>query len=180
MKHYSLSLFISNQSILFKTIISSVIIGVFFYILYLILNRWFLRKENQGKNTNLGRIEDVGVLSIHEIKTLIKDDESLNEIVNIIRANFEKKDFKVPFLARRVCKARVTLYREIKKKTGRTAITFIKLVRLLEADELLKNTNLSITSISYQVGFKAPSYFSTTYKKEFGCSPGEVRNKIVT
>jgi len=124
-------------------------------------------------------------LSIEEIFFLSQQDDFLKKCIKITQTQLLNEQFDVPFLAKEMYMVRVTLYRELKKRTGRTAITFIKLVRLRKAHKLLMETNYSIADIAYQVGFKAPSHFSTSYKKEYGHSPKQMRaniakNKIYT
>jgi len=118
-------------------------------------------------------------LNIEEINSLRKQDNFINKCTLIILAQLQNEKFDVPALAKEMYMVRITLYREIKKRTGRTAVTYIKLIRLIEAHKLLKETNLSISNIAYEVGFKAPSHFSTSYKKEYGCTPTQMRAKIV-
>lgn len=119
-------------------------------------------------------------LTIEEISFLSLQDDFLHRCSLAIYSQLQNEEFDVPTLAKELCMARVTLYREIKKRTGRTAITFIKLVRLMEAHKLLKEPHYSIADIAYQVGFKAPSYFSTSYKKEYGCTPKQMRAKLLS
>lgn len=49
--------------------------------------------------------------------------------------------------------------------------------RLRNGIELLSTTDMTITEICYEVGFSGPSYFSESFRKAFGCSPLEYRNK---
>lgn len=120
------------------------------------------------------------ILTIEEIFSLSQQDVFLHRCLQIINNQLQNEEFDVPTLAKELCMARVTLYREIKKRTGRTAITFIKLARLMEAHKFLKDTNYSIADIAYQVGFKAPSHFSTSYKKEYKCTPNKMRLKLLS
>lgn len=115
-------------------------------------------------------------ISIQEIEKLFKRDEFLDTIYREVELHLGKETFTIPQLASLLYTTRSTLYREVKKKTGRSVITLIKIIRLLKADILLKTSDYSISDIAYQVGFKAPSHFTTSYKKEFGYSPKEGRN----
>jgi len=132
-----------------------------------------IEKQNILKNKPTQKKVD-----ITEILSLCKQDDFINKCTLIILTQLQNEQFNVPTLAKEMYMVRVTLYREIKKRTGRTAITFIKLVRLIEAHNLLKETNFPISEIAYQVGFKAPSHFSTSYKKEYGCTPKQMRKKL--
>lgn len=49
--------------------------------------------------------------------------------------------------------------------------------RLNKSIELLHNADLSITEIAFSVGFSGASYYAETFRKWFGMSPTEFRNK---
>ncbi|MBK9013648.1 MAG: helix-turn-helix transcriptional regulator [Saprospiraceae bacterium] len=71
--------------------------------------------------------------------------------------------------------SRAQLHRKLTALTGMSATHFIRLVRLRRAKELLLTTNLSISEIAYEVGFRDPNYFSRTFTEEFGTPPSETR-----
>jgi AraC-like DNA-binding protein len=45
--------------------------------------------------------------------------------------------------------------------------------------ELLLERKLSISEIAYEVGFKNPSSFTKSFKKQFGKSPREFLNNVI-
>ncbi len=52
-------------------------------------------------------------------------------------------------------------------------------MRVRTAKNLLKNTNISILSVSYRCGYNSQSYFCSTFKKQTGYTPSDYRdNKI--
>jgi len=51
--------------------------------------------------------------------------------------------------------------------------------RLKKAKYLLNNEDLTISEITYMVGFSNPNYFSTVFKSKYGCTPSDFKkNKI--
>jgi len=46
---------------------------------------------------------------------------------------------------------------------------------LLEARRLLKNPELNVSEVAYDVGFRDPAYFTRCFKEEFHMSPSEYR-----
>lgn len=62
-----------------------------------------------------------------------------------------------------------------KKYLGCTPNVFLTEVRLQKAVELLRETDMNITEISYETGFSGASYFAEIFKQNFGCSPREYR-----
>ena len=71
--------------------------------------------------------------------------------------------------------SRVQMYRKVKQLTGQSPVEIIRVTRLKKAERLLKTTKMTVSEISYDVGFSSPSYFSKCFKDYFGCQPGEMR-----
>jgi AraC-like DNA-binding protein len=73
--------------------------------------------------------------------------------------------------------SRSVLYNKVKATTGMTPIDFVRHIRIKKACEMLRNTDNTLTSISFAVGFTDPKYFSKVFKKETGIVPTEYRNR---
>jgi len=93
----------------------------------------------------------------------------------IVLDNISNEQFGVSELADLMNMSRSNLLRKIKKQTERSASQFIREVRLKKGLELLKQTELTVSEISYQVGFGTNSYFIKCFREYYGYSPGEVR-----
>jgi len=65
-------------------------------------------------------------------------------------------------------------FKEIYRKTVNM---YVQDSRLDLANNLLKNTDSSISEIVYKIGLSSKSYFSKIYKNKYGCSPSEIRKK---
>lgn len=65
--------------------------------------------------------------------------------------------------------------RKFKAATGITVMKYIKVLRLEQAQHLLKNTNEDIQSISNDCGFNDHCYFTRSFKEYFGFTPSEYR-----
>jgi len=107
---------------------------------------------------------------------LTKADEIfLGKVTDIINKNLSDVSFNVDRLADELFMSRSSLHRKIKGISELTPNDFIQLVRLKKADELLQEGSYRINEICYLVGFGSSSYFSKSYKKQFGISPKETR-----
>lgn len=67
------------------------------------------------------------------------------------------------------------LSRQFKKETGETITEYINRKRIDEALYILKNKNISITDVSFMVGFNDVNYFTKVFKKIKGMTPSEYR-----
>ena len=98
----------------------------------------------------------------------------------IVLENISNEQFGVSQLADLMHMSRSNLLRKIKKETTLSASKFISKVRLIKSKELLEDKDLTISEISYQVGFGSSSYFIKCFREYYGYSPGELGKKIET
>lgn len=63
--------------------------------------------------------------------------------------------------------------RIFKKETGLSIKAYVIREKLLEAQRLLRTTNLTVSSVAVQLGYNNFSHFSAQYKREFGITPAE-------
>jgi signal transduction histidine kinase/DNA-binding response OmpR family regulator len=75
--------------------------------------------------------------------------------------------------------SRTQLHRKLKATTGMSATEFIRVHRVKNAAELLKNKELAISEICFACGFESTSYFSKQFKIVFGCSPKDYRKNTL-
>lgn len=101
----------------------------------------------------------------------------IEEAEVIILNNMAEEQFGVAELAGLMNMSRSSLLRKIKNQSGLSVSQFIRKVRLEKSMDLLENTELNISEISYQVGFGNSSYYIKCFKEDFGYPPGEVRKR---
>ena len=104
----------------------------------------------------------------------INRGDFLNQATAIIVENASNDRFGVSELAEELNMSRSNLLRKIKKATSLSASQFIRQVRLEIAMDMLRDTSLSVSEISYKVGFGSSSYFIKCFREQYGYPPGEV------
>ncbi|WP_298482892.1 AraC family transcriptional regulator [uncultured Ruminococcus sp.] len=103
-------------------------------------------------------------------------DFYLHEALMYIEHNFQN-DISVEDIAA-VCGLNRSYFGKIfKEAIGKTPQEFLLQYRMVKATELLKLTQLSIGDISSAVGYANQLHFSRAFKKIYGVSPREWRNK---
>lgn len=78
-------------------------------------------------------------------------------------------------LSARVGRSKYHLSRAFRECYEVTPGAYLITVRLTRAKELLAETNLPVREIGERVGFPNNAYFTSLFKKRFGCPPGEYR-----
>lgn len=107
------------------------------------------------------------------------DEKFLNKVIDCIKANISNDELSVEELGSMVAMSRSNLFRKLKAITGQTPIEFIYFIRLKYAMDLLLERKMSMSEIAYEVGFKNPSSFTKSFKKQFGKSPSEYLNVVL-
>ena len=107
------------------------------------------------------------------------DEEFLKKVIAGIENNLSNDEFSVEELSKYVCMSRSNLFRKLKGLTDQTPLEFIYFIRLKHAREMLLERKHSIADITYEVGFKNPSSFSKSFRKQFGKAPTEYLQDLV-
>lgn len=100
----------------------------------------------------------------------------LKDLNTIVDANLRNSSFSVEYLASELEISRVQLYRKVKALLGISVNEYINSQRLRKAKSLLQESDMNISEIAYEVGYSSPGYFSTSFKKEYGVSPKELKS----
>lgn len=106
------------------------------------------------------------------------DDKFLMRAKEIVEANMEDVLFSVEKMAEEMSLSRTQLLRKLKALTGLAPNDFIRDLRLQKAAEMIRRKADTITQIGYAVGFNDQSYFSKSFKKEFGETPTEYAARV--
>ncbi len=98
----------------------------------------------------------------------------IEQAESLVLENASDENFGVSELAARMNMSRSSLLRKIKNETELSASQFIRKLRLKKAMALLQESSLTVSEVSYQVGFGSVSYFIKCFREEYGFPPGEL------
>ncbi|WP_165824049.1 hybrid sensor histidine kinase/response regulator transcription factor [Pseudochryseolinea flava] len=101
------------------------------------------------------------------------DKMFLQRVVDYIVEHLQDSQLGVDALADAFNLSRVQVYRKVKALTGKTAVEFIRNVRLKQAIKLMETKKYTLSEISYQTGFSSASYFTKCFKEAYGKAPSE-------
>lgn len=106
------------------------------------------------------------------------DKKFMHDFTSTIEQNIANDKFNVDDIASALGISRIQLYRKTKVLLDCTINDYILNRRLKKAKYLLINEDLSISEITYQVGFSSPTYFSTVFKSKYNCTPSSYKKQI--
>jgi len=71
-----------------------------------------------------------------------------------------------------------SLNRRFKNATGKTPLDYLANLRMAEARELLRHSNLDIGEICWRVGLQDAGYFARRFREQFGMTPLHYRKAV--
>ena len=86
---------------------------------------------------------------------------------------------EIDFIARKLAVSPRNLQIRLREE-GETYQHLLDQVRKEQALYFLENENLSISEISFLLGYSEQSVFSRAFKQWVGCTPGQYRSKLAT
>lgn len=112
-----------------------------------------------------------------ESKQSEKNTEIVAKAQEFIHNNIQDFQLSLSTVADAVGVSQSHLSRIFKNIAGSTFIDYVTNLKLEYCKELLLSTNLKIEDISSKMGYSTPQYFISRFKKKYGYTPNEYRNK---
>lgn len=101
------------------------------------------------------------------------DEEFLENIIQFITDHITDSQLGVEMISEHINLSRGQVYKKIKAITGQSAVEFIRNIRLKQAVKLMETRKYSLSEIAYQTGFASPSYFTRSFKEQYGKAPSD-------
>jgi len=109
------------------------------------------------------------------------DEKLMQKAMQKVEENISDPNFSVEELSEEVGMSRGHLYKKLISLTGKSPIEFIRIIRLKRSLQYLKESQMNVAEIAYEVGFNSPKIFSKYFKEEFGMTPSEyIKNNTNT
>jgi len=93
----------------------------------------------------------------------------------VLAHNYEDIDFDYGKLCKELNLSRSQVYRCFQEENLGSPSVYLRQFRLEKAKGLLRETELRINEIAFEVGFKSASHFSVSFLEEYGLSPKAYR-----
>jgi ABC-type sugar transport system substrate-binding protein/DNA-binding response OmpR family regulator/nitrogen-specific signal transduction histidine kinase len=106
------------------------------------------------------------------------DKTFLQKLIDLIEKNLSDSELNIEELGQSLGLSRAQLYRKAKSLTNYSPNELLRIIRLKKAYNILSNTDLSISEVTYDVGFTSPSYFAKCFKDYYNESPTDFLKRI--
>lgn len=98
--------------------------------------------------------------------------ENINEVLN---QHISEEHFSVENLSVLIGVSRVQLHRKLKAITGYSSSVYIKRYKMAIASNWLTSTSLTVSEVSYKLGYTSVAHFSRSFKEVFDYSPSKYK-----
>lgn len=141
---------------------------------------------NNRSEPNTGIIHSYLYALLTELKVVFREESTIKQTAaHHITNQFRKlayerarEHLKTSDFARTMNISPNHLNKSVKSVTGKSASGIIDEIKLIEIKYLLYQSSLSISEISYNMGYSDPSYFTRFFKNKEGISPSAFRKMI--
>ncbi len=108
------------------------------------------------------------------------DAQFIRRVIDLVEENMADWDFDLEKMAQKLAVSRRQLFRKLHAAAGCSPNTFIRTLRLRRAAQLLAESQLTVTEITYAVGFSDLKYFRNIFREYYGVTPGEYLKRAKT
>ena len=137
----------------------------------------YMRIKNLLKWHDSVPAKDAGKLQpqLKHVEVTSLDKQLVDKATQYVDDNIRDSSISVESMAKELGMSRVQLYKRLLPVTGSTPIEFIRQIRLRRAEQLLRESQLSVSEVAYSVGFNNPRYFSKYFKEMYGVMPSQYK-----
>ncbi|WP_180955741.1 MULTISPECIES: AraC family transcriptional regulator [Bacillus] len=109
------------------------------------------------------------------VNRLVSADIYLNHVLEYIHSHYNE-NIRIETLAELAHQSKFHFIRSFKKQISYTPYQYVLSLRIEQGKEMLRNSNKTITEISYELGFSSPSQFHRNFVIWVGCTPKQFRD----
>jgi len=161
-------------------VVGFILFGAFSILLYY-LQEYRERKNRQILNLEIDNLTILNKEVSEKYKNALamevpvdsSDQRLFKRAIEVVENNMNDPLFGVEQMAKEMGMSRTSMHRKIKTVTGFPPSELIRNIRLRKAAHLLLHQADSVSQIGFKVGFEDHSYFSKSFKKQFGVTPTE-------
>lgn len=117
------------------------------------------------------------VFTLRPLEMQSQEDQFMQHLIHIMDDNLDNFELNIDLLASEIGMSRTVFFNKLKSLTGFSPVEFVREIRFERAAEYIRNTQLSVSEVSYKVGIEDPRYFSRCFKQKFGATPSEYRHQ---
>lgn len=124
----------------------------------------------------ISQMIEIGLITVKMGISSLSKLKLIDELINRLIVNPQEK-VDMAQAARYVGMSYSHFSRLFKELTGTNYAEYCNILRIRHAEELLRNTNMSIAQVAFEIGIETPSYFTRLFRNVNGMTPAEYRKQ---
>jgi len=105
------------------------------------------------------------------------EDKLLQKLEQFMEDRLDDETIRVEDFASALSMSKSSLQRKMQALFGMSVIEYITLYRLKAAARIMDSESVPVSEVGFRVGFTSHSYFSKCFKKQFGMTPREFKER---
>lgn len=101
------------------------------------------------------------------------DEKFLTRLMEVTENKMGDPSFDVSVLVDDMHMSHSIILKKVKSMTGLSLVEFIRSMRIKRAAQIFRQDRLSVSEVSFMVGFSDPKYFSKCFSRQIGKKPTE-------
>lgn len=150
-----------------------------------IINLFLKIFDEQSQQGDVATLRIIG--HVYELLSLLRErclldmqvhfsaKSTFGEIITFIQENYQEP-LTSSFLCKKFGYSQNYFSRRFIAETGMPPTAFIRTVRLENAAEMLRETDMTISNIAFACGFTSTKYFTHCFRELYDITPGQFRN----
>jgi signal transduction histidine kinase/DNA-binding response OmpR family regulator/ligand-binding sensor domain-containing protein len=115
---------------------------------------------------------------VNAMELLSSDRMLIDKATSIVEQHLKDKSFAVDHLASHLGISASSVYRKLKVLTNQSPTEFVRYIRLKKSISMMDEGHTNVEDIGYATGFNSPSYFTYSFRKQFGKTPTDYLNDL--
>ncbi len=132
-----------------------------------------IRNIIQNRRSLQDKVRKEIMMTPSEVVVASFDEKFLKKAMQVVEENIADPTFDVKAFVEHMGMSRSVLYRKLRSVTDQSANEFINTIRLKRAAQLLSQNKLTVSEVTYMVGFNDPQYFSKCFSKFYKVNPSQ-------
>jgi len=137
--------------------------------------RWIMQQNDTPVITEWIMSTSTKMLELIRSKQESDEKDVIRQARQYIEENLQREELNLQQISDAVGLSPTYCSQLFKKEVGMGIAAYITRNRILQAQTLLRSTELTAAEISKQVGFMSPGYFGQVFRKITGTTPQEYR-----
>ena len=153
----------------------TIIIAIVVILLLILIAWWYVRRAHQKEQQHVAEL-------MHEIELLRQsghdDNPFLRRLIEVVNEGFSTRELGVEVIASKLNMSVQTFRRRLMNAAGESPKAFISAIQMEKAGKLLtEHSDMPIVDVAFKCGFDDASSFTHTFKRVYGISPTQYREK---